>query len=122
MRKIFKRSFFGYEPYLVRKKISVLRYEYNNELEPLKEELRLLTNENEKLRLEVKEMKEKLLKSKEIELKIQEVLYNTHIEAYAKAYNMEDKNEEIVSKESNITVHCKWTNHYEVIRWFEMGD
>lgn len=98
MRKIFKRAFLGYEPAHVRKKISIIRYEYKNALEPFKEELRLLTNKNEELRSKISEIKEKLLESKETELKIKEVLYNSHIEAYSKIYNMEMKDNQIVSE------------------------
>lgn len=107
MRKIFKRAFFGYEPTHVRKKISILRYEYKNALEPFKEELRLLTNKNEELRLEIKEIKENLLESKNIELKIQEILYNAHIEAYSKIYDMEIKDDQIISEKKNSTVCYK---------------
>lgn len=107
MRKIFKRAFLGYETAHVRKKISMIRYEYKNVLEPFKEELRALTNKNEELRLEVKEMKEKLISSKDIETKIQEVLYNAHIEAYTKVYDRNIKNNKIVSEKKNSTIYYK---------------
>lgn len=107
MRKIFKRAFLGYEPAHVRKKISIIRYEYKNALEPFKEELRLLTNRNEELRAEINEIKEKLLNSKDTELKIQEVLYNAHIEAYSKIYDMEIKGDKITSEKKSSTICCK---------------
>lgn len=98
MRKIFKRAFLGYDPAHVRKKIRVIRYEYKNALEPFKEELRLLNDRNEELRAEINEIKEKLLNSKEIELKIKEALYDAHIEACRKMYDIEIKNDQIVNE------------------------
>jgi cell division septum initiation protein DivIVA len=98
MRKIFKRAFLGYDPANVRKKIRVIRYEYKNALEPFKEELRLLNDRNEELRAEINEIKEKLLNSKEIELKIKEALYDAHIEACRKMYDIEIKNDQIVNE------------------------
>lgn len=107
MRRIFKRAFLGYEPAHVRKKIRLIRYEYKNALEPLKEELRVLTNRNEELRSEINEIKEKLFNSKEIELKIQEVLYDVHIEACNKIYGMKIKNDQIVTEKKSSTICCK---------------
>jgi 3-methyladenine DNA glycosylase Tag len=64
MIKKFRRAFLGYSPEKVRRKIENLKEKSEYDLQIIKEELLIATYRNEKLKLEIRQIEESLLKIK----------------------------------------------------------
>lgn len=102
MEENIKRSLIGYRPTDVKKYIALKNEEHLQKYSNYEKELTNLKEENVRLKNEVEALDKQMQEYKEIQKKIENILYNAHIDACTRTYETASRFEEMLEYKMTI--------------------
>lgn len=102
MSRKFKRSFIGYKQKDVIEEFEIQKADFDKLNSDYDEEILQLNNEINQLRQEIEKLQLDMTQRSEKKKKVQDILYNAHLDACMEIHEIEKKFEEMIQYKTNI--------------------